>query len=51
MWLRQCGKMSDGPCDHVTIAVQISVTTCVGAQHFGDIARDGRFFCKYSDYG
>ena len=50
MRLRERGKVSDGPGDHVAIAMQVAVTACGGAQHFGDIARDGRLFCNYGDY-
>ena len=35
--------MPDGPGDHVTIAVQIAFAAGVGAQDFGDVARDRGF--------
>jgi len=51
MGLRERGKVPDGPCDYVAVAMQISITARGGAQNLCNVARDGRFLCNYSDYG
>ena len=46
MGLSEGGEVADGPGDDIAVAVEVVFAFSCGAEHFGDVARNGGFFGK-----